>query len=93
MLTEVTERALAHTEKEEVLLVGGVAANKRLQEMMEIMCKERGAKMFVVPEKYSGDQGTMIAWTGLVAEKKLLKFSQRDLAINQNWRIDQVYWP
>ncbi len=31
MVTEVTERALAHTEKKEVLLTGGVAANKRLQ--------------------------------------------------------------
>ncbi|MFB0502154.1 MAG: KEOPS complex N(6)-L-threonylcarbamoyladenine synthase Kae1, partial [Candidatus Bathyarchaeia archaeon] len=35
MLTEVTERALAHTEKPEVLLTGGVAANKRLQSMLE----------------------------------------------------------
>jgi glycoprotease/Kae1 family metallohydrolase len=31
MLTEVTERALAHTGKEEVLVGGGVAANGRLQ--------------------------------------------------------------
>ena len=34
MLTEVTERALAHTGKKEVLLTGGVAANKKLQEMI-----------------------------------------------------------
>lgn len=34
MVVEVTERALAHTEKKEVLLTGGVAANKRLQEMV-----------------------------------------------------------
>lgn len=40
MLAEVTERAVAHTDKEEVLLVGGVAANKRLQEMLSIMAKE-----------------------------------------------------
>src|SRR4030066_2288662 len=33
MVTEVTERALAHTEKNEVLLTGGVAANRRLQYM------------------------------------------------------------
>ena len=36
MLTEVTERALAHTGKDEVLLTGGVAANSRLQEMLDI---------------------------------------------------------
>ncbi len=89
MLTEVTERAMAHTEKKEVLLVGGVAANKRLQEMMNKMCEERGAKMFVVDENFSGDNGTMIAWTGLLqysTEKKQTK----DTSIKQNWRTDEV---
>ncbi len=37
MLIEVTERALAHTEKKETLLIGGVAANKRFVEMLGIM--------------------------------------------------------
>ncbi len=40
MLTEVTERAMAHINKSELLLTGGVAANKRLHEMLEIMCNE-----------------------------------------------------
>jgi glycoprotease/Kae1 family metallohydrolase len=91
MLTEVTERALAHTEKKEVLLVGGVAANKRLQEMMKIMCEERGAKMYVVPQKYSGDQGVMIAWTGLLAYKHRWKPKFED-KIRPKWRIDEVKW-
>lgn len=42
MLVEVSERALAHTGKKELLLGGGVACNSRLQEMCKIMCKERG---------------------------------------------------
>ena len=46
-LTEVTERAMAHTEKDEVLLGGGVAANKKLREMVHTMAKERGASFFV----------------------------------------------
>jgi len=33
MLVEASERALAHTGKKELLLGGGVACNKRLQEM------------------------------------------------------------
>ncbi|MFH1444994.1 MAG: bifunctional N(6)-L-threonylcarbamoyladenine synthase/serine/threonine protein kinase [Nanoarchaeota archaeon] len=69
MLTEVTERAVAHTEKKEVLLTGGVAVNKRLQEMLSIMCKERGAKFYVVPHELAGDNGTMIAWTGVLMHK------------------------
>ncbi len=88
MLTEVVERALAHTDKEEVLLTGGVAANKRLQKMLEIMCKERGAKFFVVPKEYSGDNGAMIAWNGLVAYKA--GYETKDSKINQKWRTDEV---
>ena len=88
MLTEVVERAVAHTEKEEVLLTGGVAANKRLQEMLTIMCKERGAKFYVVPKEYSGDNGVMIAWNGLVAYNS----GQRteNTKIKQKWRTDEV---
>ena len=89
MLTEVTERALAHTGKEEVLLVGGVAANKRLQEMVKIMCEERGAKMYVVLPKYSGDNGVMIAWTGLLAYKSGWKAKFKD-KIRPRWRTDEV---
>lgn len=89
MLTEVTERALAHTNKKEVLLVGGVAANKRLQEMIKQMCQDREAKMYVVPDEYSGDQGAMIAWVGILANKSGYR-QKVENRIDPNWRIDQV---
>ena len=92
MLTEVTERAVAHTNKEEVLLVGGVAANKRLQEMLRIMCEERGAEFFVVPQEYSGDNATMIAWTGILAYQKGQTICVEKSNIRQKWRIDEVEW-
>ncbi|MEM5836153.1 MAG: KEOPS complex N(6)-L-threonylcarbamoyladenine synthase Kae1 [Candidatus Aenigmatarchaeota archaeon] len=91
MLTEVVERALAHTEKDEVLLVGGVAANERLQEMMKKMCEARGANVFIVPREYSGDNGVMIAWTGLIAYKAGWKPKFNDL-IKPKWRIDEIKW-
>lgn len=68
MLVEVTERALAHAEKNEVLLVGGVAKNKRLCEMFDIMCSERGASFHVVPDEFAGDNGAMIAYAGSVSK-------------------------
>lgn len=89
MLTEVTERALAHTGKSEVLLVGGVAANKRFKEMMEIMCKERSAKAYVCPIEYSGDNGVNIAWTGLLDYKSGQK-PVKKADFNSLWRTDQV---
>ncbi|MBI4983018.1 UGMP family protein, partial [Candidatus Woesearchaeota archaeon] len=55
MLTEVVERAIAHTEKKELLLVGGVGTNKRFCEMLEIMCQERGCKFYKVPLSLAGD--------------------------------------
>lgn len=92
MLTEVTERAVAHTDKEEVLLVGGVAANKRLQEMLRTMCEERGAKFFVVPQEYSGDNGVMISVTGIEAYKRNHAISIEKSEIKQKWRTDEVEW-
>ena len=66
MLTEVTERALAHTGKDEVLLTGGVAANKRLQSMIRYISEEHHARFEVVPLYLAGDNGAMIAWTGIL---------------------------
>ena len=67
MVTEVTERALAHTEKKEVLLTGGVAANRRLQAMINSIAEEHDAKFNVVPREFATDNGAMIAWTGVLA--------------------------
>ncbi len=69
MLAEVAERAMAHTDKKELVLIGGVAANKRLGQMLDAMCKARGATFFAVPLQYSGDQGVMIAWQGILQHK------------------------
>jgi universal protein Kae1 len=92
MLTEVTERALAHTEKKEVLLTGGVAASKRLTEMLRIMCSERGAQLYACPVEYSGDNGSMIAIAGLIAYKagQTPIKSTKDIDFNSRWRADEV---
>lgn len=66
LLTEVAERALAHCDKQELLLGGGVACNKRLQEMCRIMCAERGAQLFVPENQFLVDNGAMIAWLGIL---------------------------
>ena len=87
-LTEATERAIAHINKNEILLTGGVAANSRLQEMLKIMSKERGVKFAVVPMALAGDNGAMIAWQGILEQKA--NYKMKDTAINQHWRTDDV---
>jgi len=91
MLTEVTERALAHLGKDQVLLTGGVAANERLQKMLGTMAKERGAKSAVVPRELSGDNGAMIAWTGILGHKNKIPAGKAD--VDSRWRTDEVGIP
>jgi len=90
MLTEVTERAMAHVEKNEVLLGGGVVQNRRLQEMVARMAADRGAQMFVPERTLCIDNGAMIAWTGLVMHGSGLRMKVEDTVINQRFRTDEV---
>ena len=87
-LTEATERAIAHINKKEILLTGGVAANSRLQERLKIMSKERGVKFAVVPMSLAGDNGAMIAWQGILEHRAGYKMD--DSRVEQNWRTDDV---
>jgi universal protein Kae1 len=93
MLTEVTERALAHTEKPEVLLTGGVAANKRLQFMLNVIAEEHNARFCAVPKEYALDNGAMIAWTGILAYKSGVTLSVEKSFVKLKWRLDEVYAP
>ena len=60
MLVETTERAMAHCGKRDVLIVGGVGCNMRLQEMMAQMARERGGRVAVIDERYAIDNGAMV---------------------------------
>jgi universal protein Kae1 len=93
MVTEVTERALAHTEKKEVLLTGGVAANKRLQSMLASVAEEHNAKFSAVPLEYATDNGAMIAWTGILSYKYGLTTKIDTSFVKLRWRLDKVDVP
>ncbi|ABN06826.1 O-sialoglycoprotein endopeptidase [Methanocorpusculum labreanum Z] len=90
MCVEVTERALAHTGKDEVILVGGVGANARLQEMLAKMCEERGAKFMAPPRVYMGDNGAMIAYTGKIMLEAGSTIPIAESVVNPGFRSDQV---
>jgi bifunctional N6-L-threonylcarbamoyladenine synthase / protein kinase Bud32 len=90
MCVEVTERALAHAGKEEVLLVGGVGANGRLQEMLSVMCEDRGASFAVPDRTYLGDNGAMIAYTGRIMLESGLSLPLEASQIRPGYRADEV---
>jgi N6-L-threonylcarbamoyladenine synthase len=91
MITEVMERAMSVTCSKEVMVVGGVAANKRLAQMLYIASKRQGSQLFVCPVSFSGDNGVQIAWTGILQYISTSKrIDIKDSFVCQSWRIDSV---
>lgn len=91
MLVETTERAMAHCGSQEVLIVGGVGCNKRLQEMMGVMCEERGAKLFGTDMRFCIDNGAMIAQAGWEMFGAGMVTAWEDTDITQRYRTDDVH--
>ncbi|KAK9288580.1 hypothetical protein L1049_017039 [Liquidambar formosana] len=90
MLVEITERAMAHCDTKDVLIVGGVGCNERLQEMMRIMCSERGGRLFATDDRYCVDNGAMIAYTGLLAYAHGVSTPLEESTFTQRFRTDEV---
>ena len=91
MLVEITERAMAHTGSSEVLMVGGVGCNERLQEMMGLMARDRGGSVFATDERFCIDNGIMIAHAGLLAYEMGFRTALEDSTCTQRFRTDEVW--
>lgn len=90
MLIETTERAMAHCGSAEVLIVGGVGCNLRLQQMMEVMCSERNAKLFATDMRFCIDNGAMIAQAGWEMFRAGVVTPWEETSITQRYRTDDV---
>ena len=90
MIGEAVERALSFTGKRELMVVGGVAANKRLSAMLSDVCRRHSCRFFVVPLKYAGDCGSQICWTGLMESNVKRGAAMSDTFVTQSWRLDTV---
>ncbi|XP_043382832.1 probable tRNA N6-adenosine threonylcarbamoyltransferase isoform X2 [Chelonia mydas] len=67
-----------------------VGGNMRLQEMMQIMCAERGAKLFATDERFCIDNGAMIAQAGWEMFRTGQVTQLEDSWITQRYRTDEV---
>lgn len=90
MTCEVTERALFLTGKRGLVVCGGVAQNRRLQEMLEAMCDEDCVKFFVAPDEFNRDNGAMIAYAGWLLHKERGPMRLEDCVPITNYRIDRM---
>jgi N6-L-threonylcarbamoyladenine synthase len=90
MLVEITERAMAHVGSNQVLIVGGVGCNERLQQMMGLMVRNRGGSVFATDERFCIDNGIMIAHAGLLAFEIGFRTLLEESTCTQRFRTDEV---
>ncbi|KAF2004431.1 O-sialoglyco protein endopeptidase-like protein [Amniculicola lignicola CBS 123094] len=91
MLVEITERAMAHVGSRQVLVVGGVGSNLRLQEMMGLMARDRGGMVFATDERFCIDNGIMIAHAGLLEYGTGVRMPFEESTCTQRFRTDEVF--
>ena len=82
---------MAHVGSSQVLIVGGVGCNERVQEMMGVMAQERGGSVFATDERFCIDNGIMIAHAGLLAWSTGEVTKLEDSTCTQRFRTDDVY--
>ena len=76
------------TNENKFVVAGGVAANKKIREVLEDLCNEEGFKAIFPPINLCGDNAAMIAMVGL--EKfKLSQFSKLDHPAKPRWPLDE----
>ena len=74
--------------KNKFVVAGGVAANKKIRDMLENLCKEENFEAIFPPMSLCGDNAAMIAMVGL--EKfKLKQFSELDYPAKPRWPLDE----
>ena len=69
VLCEKTLRAVKKTKHKNVILAGGVAANSKLRERMEIISQEENMNLYYPPLEYCTDNAAMVGATGVLYYK------------------------
>ncbi len=69
------------------VVAGGVAANKRIREVLTKLCDEKKFKAIFPPINLCGDNAAMIAMVGL-EKYKLKQFSELDHPAKPRWPLD-----
>ena len=78
-------RALEQTGMHRLVIAGGVSANKRLREKLEVQLAKNNAQVFYARHEFCTDNGAMIAYAGC---QRLLAGETSDLALSVTPR-----WP
>lgn len=93
MLIEVTERALMLTGKDSILLVGGVASNQLLRDKFTSIAQFYDVMYYGTPPEIAGDNGLMIAYTGLLQFLYGRLSTPENVVVRQRYRLDEDVYP
>ena len=81
-------KKINENDQNKFVVAGGVAANKRIREVLETLCKEEEFEAIFPPIDLCGDNAAMIAMVGL--EKfKLNQFNKLDHPAKPRWALDE----
>ena len=82
-------RALQQTGFKELVIAGGVSANQRLRDRLEVMVKKERAQLFYARPRFCTDNGAMIAYAGC---QRLMAGQSSDLSIQcqPRWPMDSL---
>ena len=78
-------RALQHTHFKQLVIAGGVSANKRLREKLQVMVEKERVTLFYARHEFCTDNGAMIAYAGA---QRLAAGQSSDLTI-----LAKPRWP
>ncbi len=82
-------RAIKETGIRQLVVAGGVSANKQLQYGLITMLKEEGCEVFFPRDEYCTDNGAMIAYAGYLGIKKG-QYEPLGFQAKPRWPIDNI---
>ena len=82
-------RAIKETGIRQLVVAGGVSANKQLQYGLITMLKEEGCEVFFPRDEYCTDNGAMIAYAGYLRIKKG-QYEPLGFQAKPRWPIDNI---
>jgi N6-L-threonylcarbamoyladenine synthase len=85
-------RALDHTGHRQLIVAGGVSANRLLRARLEALSSDMGVRVFFPRPEFSTDNGAMIAYAGCL---RLQAGQREDLSFGARprWRIEELSAP
>lgn len=89
ILLNKMEKALKNFDAKQVVIAGGVAANKYLRTLLSQLCEKHGKELFSPPLSLCTDNGAMIAWAGL-EHLRLGQTSSMTFAPRPRWPLAET---